>query len=177
MISLVMDHIFRNSEALRSVIEASGVTLYDITASPARIEPLSWDELEMRDPARIYGVSHKYLILPVTEDETRLRDAQMNWIKQGNFSALWIPEQIRDRSIIASDAYTSGNISYYLINEIYFTEDKVIAYSQPNITAPYSSVVRIPNEIAVETFAKHFAVIQFAKTGIWLKPQQKIIFN
>ncbi len=172
-----MGNNFPDSRNLSLILEWHGWSLLDITAPPARIEPLSWDEIEMRELARHYELHHRYLLLPVPEENERFRDAYAKSRTESLFPVLKFSKGKLPYGVEAWDGYATQGYAYYLLNEFYFSENKISVFSAPCVYSNYSSLVSIPSQNAIEVFSQHFAIVQFTDKGVKMKKPRKEYVN
>src|SRR3989338_11141067 len=156
-----MERTVPGTRNLSHILQWHGWSLYDITTSPARIEPLTWDEIPMRDQAFELTFFHHYLLLPIPKENETLKNAYVQSRKEGLFPVLCVPKHHPEYDIKASDGYRDKEkkIDCYFLNELYCREDAVSAFSAPCVYQTYSSTVIIPIQNVVEVFSHYFAVI------------------
>lgn len=163
-----MKEIFPSSRNLKLVFEQYGWDLYDITIPGDRVQPLSWDEIESRDPAQQFELFHRYAILPNPQKDERLRTAYYNNKRKGIYAALGIPRTKPRRGIKAYGGCAFNGADYFLLNELHFGENNVQAFAHPFVAPPYSSRVTIPSKKTIDAFAQFFSIIKFEKKEITL---------
>ena len=175
-----MNGIFSGSKELTHILQWYNYSLYDITAL-GRVEPLSWDEIAINEPAQEHLFSHKYLLVPIPKEDEKLQQAYAKYRADGFFPILRIPEKDLEKRICpdlhASYGITRQNHRHYLLHELYFEERGISAFSSPGVYLRHPSRLAIPIKKAVEIFSRYFAVAQFTDKGVKLRNQQKIYVN
>jgi len=171
-----MDQRFLGDTNLAHILKWYGWALYDITAPSVRIEPFSWDEIDMRDQAEHYQISHRYYLLPIPQEGESIKKAYAKSKKEHTFPILRIPKEERRYTVIAEDGFRESGFNCYYLNEFYFQEAHLRTFCP--IWANYHSPSRItiPSKEAVEVFSQYFSLVQFIDGKIEFKgPLQKYV--
>lgn len=166
-----MNQIFPDSKNLKQIIERHELTLYDVTIPPSRRNPLTWEEIEIKEPAQYYEAFHQYQLLPTPKRGKRLRDLFFKSHSEAFFPVLRIPHSYRENIFytIAKDAYFDQSAGYYFLNELHFEANGLLTVCHPSIYPPYSSSVTLPNTSIVKIFADCFTKVQFTGEGAKFK--------
>lgn len=164
---------------LSPILEWHGWSMYDITTPPNRIEPLTWEEIPMRDQASELTFFHRYLLLPLPKENETIKEAYVNSRRDGFFPVLGIPVENREFNLGARDGYRdrAKGIDYYFLNEFYCREDAISAFSAPCVYRTHPSTVIIPMPKVVEVFSRYFAIIQFTPKGVKVQKVKKNFVN
>ena len=172
-----MEEIIADSSNLCDILGWHGWSLYDITASQERIEPLSWDEIGARGRANHCQFLHRYLLLPIPEGNEKLRTAYAKTRDANIFPILQITDKKQQFDMAASEGYHNQGMLYYFLNELYFGKNQVSAFSSPCLQYNYPSLVYIPLKKTVEVFSHYFAIAQFTSEGVTIKKLLKKFVN
>ncbi|MDP3698343.1 MAG: hypothetical protein Q8R47_02040 [Nanoarchaeota archaeon] len=182
-----MDKRFPGDRNLADILKWYGWALYDITISPARVESLSWDEIEMQDAAKYYSLFHRYSLLPIPEDGQTLREVYKRSREAQTYPVLKIPSQKRtwemslkkqEYHLQAEHGFAHGDSRCYFLNEFYFREDTLSTSSSPYVFYDYPSKLIIPAAEVIDVFTHHFTIATFTDTGpVCKEPLGKLVIN
>ena len=171
------DKEFPGSKDLTHCLEWYGWGLYDVTLPTTRIEPFSWEEISKRDQATSCLVSHNYYLLPIPEGNETIKSAYAKSRKEQTFPVLKIPKEERRLNIVAEQGLQHKEFNCYFLNEFYFQEGSLLAFTPPMLQYNYPSKVIVPSSRTAEIFIKYFSVIQFMDKGARFKDAKKIFIN
>ncbi|MEK6940220.1 MAG: hypothetical protein AABX31_05830 [Nanoarchaeota archaeon] len=183
-----MNKRFPGDRNLADILKWYGWALYDVTVSPARVEPFSWDEIEMQDEAKQYGLFYRYSLLPIPEEGQTLREAYKRSRDEHRYPMLKIPlfkKETRELSLKkqehhlqAEHGFRHGNYTCYFLNEFYFKEDALSTSCSPYVFYDYPSRVLIPAAEVVDVFTCYFTIATFTDTNIiFVEPLGKLKIN
>ncbi len=171
-----MKQRFHGDRILADILKWYGWGLYDVTTPASRQEPLSWDEMEMLDLAHFYHVSHKYSLLPIPKAGDTIRKAFMESRDQHIFPVLKMPTvnpppfelpgEKRGFHVDAQYPYLYNNFSCYFLNELWFREHQLRAFTSPYTFQYHPSQLTIPTGEVVDVFSQYFTLMQFTDSGV-----------
>jgi len=172
-----MARIFSDSKNLKNIIESYGWSMYNTTISPARTEPVTWDDLNCLDPVQNYEVGCRYTFLPDPEKNQSLSEAYAESRRNYIIPIFRIPQGERKFNLRAVGKFPFAGFDFYFLSQIQFKEEEVIAFADPFIYPPYSSVINIPKCNAFDAFACYFGTIKFENNGYPTLLQKKVTLN
>lgn len=153
---------FSGSKSLLEILGKQDWSLHNILQSSARLEPLTWDELEVRGEASVLYRWDSYILLPQPQAGQSYAAAFAQARKEGIFPVLkFKTDEPKPRLLHFSNAYTTPKYELYFLTHLILKEDEAVAMSYPLVYPPYSSRVSMPLSFLGPVFTKHFSVAQF----------------
>ena len=148
---------------LIEIIQAHDWLLHDTTQSSEEDRAFTWEELQEQSPADQLEMGHNYLFVPKPRDSQTLRDAYA--ITKGLGPSLTVVDvdDPRWKALDICPKRIPGHVAFF---SRLFLEDKfVVASSPPTAYLPHPDVVIMPYETVVDTFRKHFRIVQPGEIG------------
>lgn len=169
--------IFPHSRDLKQIIERQGWSLYDAFLSPARIEPLTWDEINLCSPVQHYEIGRTYMLLPEPKKGQNLSDALADSRRDALIPVFNIPRQEKRLDLKPSGKFAFGQVDFYFLSYFHFKNEVVVAGSDPFFYPPYSSTLYIPNDKVLESFTSYFGIIKIGSDGRPIEVKPKFLLN
>jgi len=157
---------FSGSKSLLEILGKQDWSLHNILQSSARLEPLTWDELEVRGEASVLYRWDSYILLPQPQAGESYAAALAQARNERKFPVLrFKKDEPKLRSLHFSNAYPAHGYDLYFLTHLILKEDEAVAISHPLVYPPYSSRVSMPLNFLVPVFTKHFSIATFTEKG------------